>query len=180
VAPSDAALAALAAGAIERGEHLVAGVGQGDVLRTLGVGAGRAPGEQVGFSFDLGFVALDGGRPVPFVAHACAHRAGWRGPFAVVMNCAWVGHWYLGPRAHPNDGLLDITVGSLRLRQRLQARTRARTGTHLPHPRLATTRQSDWDHDLGREVAVFADGCYIGRCRRLQATIEADCFTLIV
>jgi hypothetical protein len=164
---------------MERGEHLVASVGPGDVLRTLGVEAGRPPAEQAGFSFDLGFVVLDGGRPVPFVAHACARRAGWRGPFAVVMNCAWVGDWYLGPRAHPNDGLLDVTVGSLPLRQRLQARARVRTGAHLPHPRLVTTRRSHWEHDLGQEVPVFADGRCVGRCRRLRATVEPDCFTLI-
>jgi hypothetical protein len=95
------------------------------------------------------------------------------------MNCGWVGDWYRGPRAHPNDGLLDVTTGELPLRQRLQARARVRTGTHLPHPGLATSRRGEWEHRFGRDVPVFVDGRRAGRCRVLKVTIQPDCFTLI-
>jgi hypothetical protein len=179
VAPTDSALAELAAAAHRRGEHLIAGVGPGDVARTLGVATGRPRSEQLGFSFDLGFVELDDGRSIPFVAHALARRRWWQGTFAAVLNCGWVGRWYLGPRAHPNDGRLDVIVGSLPLRQRLQARSRVRTGTHLPHPRLAASRRTEWQHDLGSPVPVLVDGCRRGNTRRLRVTVEADCFTLI-
>ena len=35
-----------------------------------------------------------------------ARRRGWR-DFAVAMNAQWIGEWNLGPKAHPNDGIVD-------------------------------------------------------------------------
>lgn len=174
----DAALAAMAAAAHTRGERLVAQVDSGDVLRTLGLHGPRPAAQQLSFAFDLGFAALDDDEARPFVAHLAAHRRGWAGEAAVAMNGAWLGAWYLGPRAHPNDGLLDITWGSLPLVQRLLARRRLPTGSHLPHPGLHTERRVRWEHRFDRPTGCFVDGRPVGRHRQIAVWLELDCFTL--
>ncbi|MCP3988788.1 MAG: hypothetical protein GY724_06930 [Actinomycetia bacterium] len=180
VAGSDHELASLAAAAHSRGEPLVAGVGAGDVLTTLGVEPERPPADHHYYPFDLGVASLDGAEPVPFVASVIARRWGWSGQIAVVMNVGWYRNWYLGPRAHPNDGLLDITVGQLPLRQRLLARSRATSGSHLPHPRLRTLRRGRWDHVFDRPTPVLLDGRSVGRHRTLEVSVIPNCFTLVV
>jgi hypothetical protein len=170
----------MAAEAHARGEHLVAGVGPGDVLTTLGVSPDRAPSDHHHYPFDLGFASLDGAEPVPFVASAIVRQWGWSGPFAVIMNVGWYQNWYLGPRAHPNDGLLDITVGQLPLRQRLLARSRATSGSHLPHPLLRTLRRTRWERVFDGPKPVLLDGRAMGRHRAIGVSVIPSCFTLVV
>jgi hypothetical protein len=149
----------------------------GDLHRTLGGGGDRRrleSGSAVAFPLDVGLASLDGGPELVFVAHLVCRRALWSGPFAVVMNGAWVGEWYLGPRAHPNDGLLDLTEGALAPTQRLLARSRVRTGSHLPHPALRTRRSAGHSLDLGRPVPVHLDGRRRGRARRVEVRCEPD------
>ncbi|MFV0256924.1 MAG: hypothetical protein ACK5PP_00545 [Acidimicrobiales bacterium] len=179
VAAGDAALAALADTARRSGRAATLAVEGGDVLTTLGIDGLRPVGERMAFPVDLGQVRLDGGEPVPFVAHLVARRRAWRGEFAVVMNAAWLGPRYLGPRAHLNDGLLDVTVGSLAARQLVLARRRAVTGTHLPHPGLTTRRVAGWEHDFPRPVGVWADGRRIGSARSIRVEVIPDCFILV-
>lgn len=194
-AEADAELAELAAAAVDQGHSPTLAVRSGDVRRTLGLsavgdagGAGAADSaagaaaderETMRFPFDLGRVELDDGRMVPFVAHLIARRLWWGGHFAVVMNVAWRGSWYLGPRAHPNDGLLDIFHGSLPLLQRVEARRRVTSGTHLPHPALPVLRAATWEHRFDRRVGVYADGARVGTTRWLRVDLQPDCFELI-
>lgn len=178
-AGSDAELARLAARAEAQGRRLAAEVGPGDVLRTLGLPAARPPAERLRHSVDLGWASLGGGPPLPFVAHLCARRPLWRGPFAVAMNAAWRGSWYLGPRAHPNDGLLDVTWSDgLAARQRLLARRRLATGTHLPHPDLLVERAARWHHRFDRPVPVFLDGQGHGPHQEIEVWVSPDSFWL--
>lgn len=151
----------------------------GDLCRTMGGSGDRRrfrSGEALAFPVDLGLARLDGGGDQPFVAHAVARQPGWGGRFAVAMNAAWIGAWYLGPRAHPNDGLLDLTEGSLPLVQRFLARRRALTGSHLPHPALHTRRSAEHAITFDRPTAVRLDGVVVGRARRLELHCEADSF----
>ena len=76
----------------------------GDLARTLGGGRGSDL-QGVRFTVDLGEALLDG-RLHLFVAHLVASTRLWTRAF-VAMNAQWLGDWNLGPRAHPNDGLLD-------------------------------------------------------------------------
>jgi hypothetical protein len=154
----------------------------GDLCRTLG-GLGdparlRGP-DATTFPVDLGCVLLDG-RIHWFVAHLAAHHRAWRGPFAVAMNAEWLGDLDLGPRAHPGDGLLDVTEGSLPLRERLAARRRARTGTHLPHPALRTRRTGALTLSFADGVPVELDGVAVGRARELVLHVEPDALTVVV
>ena len=139
----------------------------------------RPATDRLAFPFDLGLVEVDDRPAVPFVATVAANRWLWRGAFAVVANCGWRGSWYIGPRAHPNDGLLDVTHGALDWRQRLLARRRLPSGTHVPHPGLTTLRRRSWQHELAVATPVSADGRSIGRGRSLRFAVVEDCFTLI-
>jgi hypothetical protein len=128
----------LTAARLEKRPPPVLGLLGGDLCRTLG-GRGDAARLRsdvaVTFPVDLGEVLLDG-RLHLFVAHLIARRRWWHGRTVVVMNAAWLGPLNLGPKAHPGDGLLDISEGALPWRDRQEARRRARVGAHLPHPGL--------------------------------------------
>ncbi len=157
---------------------LVATVASGDLHRTLGLPAdGRD--DRVVYPIDLGFVSIDDGPERPFVAHVVARRPWWLGDAAVVMNAAWVGDLYLGPRAHPNDGRLDVTVGRLPVRQLPEAASLARSGTHLPHPDLTTVRVAVWEHELDRPRPILVDGDRVGRGRRISVRIEPDALSVV-
>ena len=144
----------------------------GDLHRSLGA-PDRAE-DRMGYPVDLGFVRLDGGPELPFAAHVVARRRGWRGRFVVVLNAAFVGEWHVGPRAHPNDGRLDVIDGQLRLRQALAVRRRLATGSHLPHPGLVTSsvRSGSWSFD--RPTNVLIDGRRAGSARVLDVRIVPD------
>jgi hypothetical protein len=154
----------------------------GDLCRTLG---GRGDerrlrsSDAVSFPCDLGSVLVDG-RLHWFVAHLIARRSWWRGRAIAVMNAQWLGAWDLGPRAHPNDGLLDITDGDLPLGDRLKARSRLPTGTHVPHPALDVTRVAAAQFDLDPTLDVYLDGERVGRAGHLSVRVEADALTVVV
>lgn len=178
---SDLAAAALAAESDADGAAgLVVGSDHPDVLTQVGLTAPRAAEARYRFPFDLGVAELDGDRTVPFVAHLQARRARWAGPFAVVMNVGWIGERYFGPRAHPNDGLLDVTVGALGWRDRLAARRRLANGSHLPHPDLRMTRTATWEHRFERPVSVIADGHTVGQTTTLRVSCVPDRLIMVV
>jgi len=166
-----------------RGGHPIPALGLlgGDLCRTLG-----GPGDEArlrsgatAFPVDLGCAVVDG-RLHWFVAHLAAHRRGWRGRFAVAMNAEWLGDLDLGPRSHPGDGLLDLTEGQLGLRDRLAARRRARTGSHLPHPGLRTRRAARAELSFPSPVPVFLDGVAIGPASEVMVHLEPDALCVVV
>ncbi|MGZ4704831.1 MAG: hypothetical protein ACXWCM_08185 [Acidimicrobiales bacterium] len=154
----------------------------GDLCRTLG---GRGDEERLrsteamSFPCDLGVAELDGERHW-FVAHAIARRSWWRGRVVAAMNAQWLGAWDLGPRSHPDDGLLDITDGTLPTGERLEARRRLPTGTHLPHPALAVTRTASAELELDPPLDLWLDSQKVGRGRHLVLTIEPDALRIVV
>jgi hypothetical protein len=154
----------------------------GDLCRTLG-GRGEEArlrsSEAMTFPMDLGEVLLDG-RLHLFVSHLVARRRAWQGRCVVAMNAAWLGDLNLGPKAHPNDGLLDVTEGSLGWRERLEARRRARVGAHLPHPRLVLHRTKATQLAFSRPVPVRLDGELVGSFRDLSMRVEPDAIRVVV
>jgi hypothetical protein len=154
----------------------------GDLCRTLG---GRGDegrlhsAEAVTLSVDIGAVLLDG-RLHWFVAHLVARRSWWRGRVVAAMNAQWLGRWDLGPRAHPGDGLLDISDADLSLGDRLKARSRLPTGTHVPHPDIETRRTAAWQTELDPPLDVWLDGDRLGRARNLSVRIEPEALVVVV
>jgi hypothetical protein len=159
----------------------------GDLCRTVG-GPGDPDRLRAGGSVlpvDAARAVIDG-EPHWFCAHLVARRWGWLGRFAVVMNAQWfssrrLGSLRLGPRAHPNDGLLDVTDGTLPARDLLKARVRARTGIHLPHPHLKATRTARIDLHFDRPVGIWLDGERVARrARSVVVDLEPDAGEVVV
>ncbi len=183
VVESDAQGARAIADARMRGEPLPEiGLIGGDLCRTLG--GSRAPDRLVGdqarrYPVDLGIAIVDGEEMV-FLAHAVARRKLWRGQIVVAMNAQHIGTWDLGPKSHPNDGLLDVTQANLTLGERLAARRRLPTGTHVPHPAITTRRCAEFEILFARPQPVFLDTIPVGRCRTLQLRVVPDALTVVI
>lgn len=146
--------------------------GPGDVARLRSPEARRYP-------MDLGHVEFDGEERI-FVAHVIARRRWWRGRAVAVMNAQWFGAWDLGPKSHPNDGLLDISDGSLSLGDRIKARRRLATGTHVPHPGISTKRTATRSFTFDHPLTLWIDGIKVGSCRTMSVRVEPDAFTVVV
>jgi diacylglycerol kinase family enzyme len=131
------------------------------------------------FPIDLGAVLVDGTIHW-FVAHLIARRSWWRGRVVAAMNAQWLGPWDLGPRSHPNDGLLDVSDGDLSLSDRWKARSRLATGTHLPHPHIAVHRIASLALDLDPPLDIWLDGERIGRGGNVVVRTEPDALTVVV
>lgn len=183
VVHDDAALGSVVSAARQAGlRPPVVGLLGGDLCRTVG-GPGE-PGRLVTggvvLPIDVGRVDIDG-TTYWFCAHLVARRRWWWGRAAVVMNAQWLRDWDLGPRSHPNDGLLDLTDGSLPVGDRREARRRARTGTHVPHPALHTARAAHHELTFDRPVGVWLDGVRVtSAARRLVIDVEPDAAAVVV
>lgn len=184
-AADDAGLAALLGPAVEAGSgadrHPVL-VHRGDLLRTLGLDAPRPPDQRFWYPIDVGVAHLSatGSEPVEavFVAHLTVRNRPLTGIgpglSLAVMNAAWLGPLRLGPRAHPNDGVLDVVEGTVGLAQRREGTRRARSGDHLPHPGLKTSRVRTWERQWRRPVAIWLDGVRRGRFDRVTVEVLPD------
>jgi hypothetical protein len=156
----------------------------GDLCRTLG-GRGdearlRSP-EARQVPVDLGAVLVDG-RLHWFVAHLVARRSWWAGRIVVVMNAQFLGRWDVAPRSHPNDGRLDAldVAASLPLGDRLKARRRLPTGSHVPHPDIRQRQVDATQFTLDRPTPVWLDGVPIGPARHLSVRVEPDALVCVV
>ena len=154
----------------------------GDLCKTLGGlrEENRLRSEDaVTFPVDLGSALIDGTIHW-FVAHLIARRGWLRGRFVVAMNAEWLGRWDLGPRAHPGDGLLDVSDGNLTLGERLKAYPRLKTGTHLPHPDVRSSRVPAFQVELRPPLRVHLDGDDLGEAHNLSVRVERDALRVVV
>ncbi len=160
----------------------VLGLVGGDLARTCGatgrVDRLRGP-EAQRLPVDLGEVLVDGELRF-FVAHLVARRSWWRGEVVVAMNAQYLGRWDVAPRSHPNDGRLDMLRGALPLGDRIEARRRLPTGTHVPHPGIAERRVRAVQLDLAAGTRVWLDGVCVGPARALSIRCVPDALTCVV
>ena len=89
------------------------------------------------------------------------------------MVSGHLGGYEPAPRAHPGDGILDVVevAETMTLRQRLMARRRSRTGSHLPHPEISTTRARDLRRSFDEPLLVVVDGRAIATTRHLDIAV---------
>jgi YegS C-terminal NAD kinase beta sandwich-like domain len=161
----------------ERRPYPALGLLGGDLCRTLGGGSSPAL-LGVRFPVDLGVVLADG-RLHLFVAHLVARTRLWTRAF-VAMNAQWLDDWNLGPRAHPNDGLLDSYDVHLKTGQLAAVRSRLAHGAHLPHPGIKELRAPAVQVELDRELPLRLDGESIGKARVLSVRVEPDALVVFV
>ncbi len=156
----------------------------GDLWRTIGAGVdadhGRGP-DAMALPCDLGSVLLDG-RQHWFVAHLVARRSWWRGRIVAAMNAQFWGDFDVAPRGHPNDGAIELidVATSLGLVDRLKARRRLRTGTHVPHPEITVRRVRAQQETLDPPLRVWLDGVDVGEVHNLSLRVEPDAFMVVV
>jgi len=180
---SDAEARAAVEAALRVGEPLPAlGLLGGDLCRTVG-GTGDESRlfseEAVRLPLDLGEALLDG-RLYRFVAHLVARGPWWRGRAWLAMNAQWIGSWNVAPKAHPNDGLLDVIDARVPLGQVLAVRARLPYGTHLPHPAIKLERVRAAQARFERRATVYLDGERVGAFRDVSVRLEPDALTLVV
>ncbi len=150
------------------------GLTGGDLCRTLG-----GPGQLATvFTVDVGAVLIDG-RLHWFVAHLIARSTGW-GHAVAAMNAQWRGSWNLGPRAHPNDGLLDVFESRLGIADRFKVRARLGAGTHLPHPGITQRRVPAVQFEFAKPTSVELDGELVAQARTLSIRVEPDAMKVVV
>ena len=166
-----------------RGGHQIGdvGVAGGDLAKTCGgTGAARPCAAKV--MVDVMRVTLDEGEPTWGVAHVVARRSWLTGELAIVMNAEYLGAYDVAPRSHPNDGKLDVLRidPAMGWRDRLQARQRARVGSHLPHPHVASRTVTDVELRFERVMVVWIDGVRCGTATRLRVSNEPDALSIYV
>jgi hypothetical protein len=176
LAADDAAAARFVRDALAGGHSVpLVGITGGDLARTMGGGVpGRFPGEVTRAPVDLLQVSADD-RTTIAVAHV-AVGSWWRGECRFALNAQYVGPLDLAPRSHPNDGRLDalVVAPAMSMRARLQARRRARSGTHLPHPQLSMSQTATVSWTFDRAVPVRVDGERWGSARTVTVTVAPD------
>jgi hypothetical protein len=173
VAETDAELAGL----VVRDPTGPYSLGGGDLFHSLGAPAGRESMQRL--PVDALLVDIDGEQRLA-VAHVVARNGWWTGRIVVASNCGYVGKWNVAPRAHPNDGRVDIVEvdPAMSVRQRVQARGRLRLGTHVPHPQIGArvVESGSWTFDP--PVTVHVDGVRHGRCSHLSVEVSPDHFAI--
>jgi hypothetical protein len=189
VLDTDRAAALLLQAALDAGEPLPElGLVGGDLHRSLGSPRHDARdlygGAGMRLPVDVGTVRLDDGAPQVFVAHlvATARRGAaiWSSRTLVAMNATFRGELDLGPRAHPNDGRLDLTDGALPFQERRRGRRRARTGSHLPHPALRERRVRELTVTAEDRWFVWLDDELVGDARTLELRCVPDATVVVV
>lgn len=154
----------------------------GDLCRTVGGRGDEArlrSGPATALTVDLGAVLVDG-RLHWFVAHLVVRRGWLRGPLFAAFNAEWLGDWDVAPRAHPADGKLEVIEADLAAGERLKARRRLPSGTHVPHSGIRTRRADAVQHDVPKGHAVWLDGERLGPAHTLSIRIEPDALRIVV
>jgi hypothetical protein len=160
----------------------VLGLLGGDLARSVGATGDVErlhDGRGVVLPVDLVSALLDG-RQHWFVAHLMARRTWWRGRIVAVMNAQWHGPLDVAPRAHPNDGRVDVLDADMAMLERLKARGRLRTGTHVPHPAIEQHRVVAWATTFDPPLNVWLDGERYGSVRDLAVRVEPDALSVVV
>lgn len=191
IARSDGEAADLIAAAMAEGSGLPElGLLGGDLHAALGspqhTPAELREGAGLRLPLDVGEVVVDRGDGLisrhVFVAHMISTRGRrrWSKRTIVAMNGTHLGRADLGPRAHPNDGLLDVFDGTVPLSQVRAAARRELTGNHVPHPGILERRTASYEVTSEREMPIVVDGRMIGAATHFELRCLPDAVTIVV
>lgn len=179
--PPDAPVAQsdVEAARLVRDGHRVIGLSGGDLARTLGV---RTPYDRSAAKHlvpvDVLAVDVGDGEQRLCVAHVLVGRFRARRQTAAIMNAAFVGRHNLAPRAHPGDGVVDVVRFDLGLVDRIKAERRMPTGSHVPHPGITITRDTEGVVEFDGPQRVQIDGRACGSTRRVAFRVLPEPVTI--
>jgi hypothetical protein len=154
------------------------GLAGGDLARTV-AGGSADQFTAAATQLPLDLVRVDaGGRTTWSAAHVVCRRSWWRGEVVLAMTAQYLGGFDVAPRAHPNDGRLDLLLveEAMGARARWQARRRARTGTHLPHPRLRPSQVAEIELTFARPLHIWVDGRRWHTAAAVSLSVEPDAY----
>ncbi len=99
--------------------------------------------------------------------------------FLIVSNSGIIKGRDVFPRAHPNDGVIDVLVvdEEISLRQRLLAWHKSKIGVHLPHPQLHVSRQTQFEWS-GQPARMVVDGATFHKVEWMRCSIVKDAFAI--
>jgi len=100
----------------------------------------------------------------------------FRGAISVVTNSGYWKGQEVAPRAHLNDGKLDIfeVSGAMRWGQRRLMWQKTSLGTHLPHPLLSYS-QGDFFNWEGSPQRLTIDGQFVAVVAKVTCRVQSDC-----
>ena len=152
----------------------------GDIARSLGVNRTAKDTECLRVVIDAISVSYTDANGVGYsdvcIGSLSIARRFLRGAVSVVTNSGyWRGH-EVAPRAHLNDGKLDIfeMSGAMRLGQRRLMWKKTKLGTHLPHPLLSYS-QGDFFHWAGSPQRLTIDGQFVAVVTKVSCRVQSDC-----
>lgn len=167
--------------------HILLG---GDLHSTLGKPTGITPGQtrtlvqidavectlknESGTGSVLASATIEIGR---WVSAFRRHR------FIVLTNGGLLDGSHVAPRAHPNDGCVDVMSinSSMPWRDRVLSKRRARTGAHLPHPHITVNRGDTFTfvREYKREKLLI-DGQEMKSWKSVEIKVLPDYWQVIV
>ena len=152
----------------------------GDIQRTLGVQHNSKNSECVRVIIDAIAVSYTDSFGIEHsdvcIGSLSIARRFLRGAVSVVTNSGyWRGH-EVAPRAHLNDGKLDIfeVSGAMRWNQRRLMWQKTISGTHLPHPLLSYS-QGEFFHWQGSPRRLTIDGQFVAVTTKVSCRVQSDC-----
>jgi len=103
-------------------------------------------------------------------------HGGWlRGPVLVVTNTGMRRGRQIATRAHPNDGHLDVvSVSTMNMRQRIIGWSKAKSGNHVPHPKILISKTTHLDLAVSAKQLIVIDGRRHNHVSRVTLTIAPD------
>ena len=115
-----------------------------------------------------------------FIGHANIYQKYFLGQIIAILNTSFIGNRDWAPKAHPNDGKLDVVEldGSMSSRQRLTAFRLMKSGSHLPHPKIRYTQKTEYVFIGEKSASMSIDGIRIGSIRRCVFRVLPDAVNL--
>ena len=152
--------------------------GLAKTLSARGTADALVTSERTIVPIDLGIVVI--AHPGPKIEHIVMSSSlvitsrFWGGVTEGAMNAAFLGDWNVTPTGHPNDGRFDVVRVEMSMSDRLKARKRLPSGSHLPHPDISIRRLKSAHFTPAPSARLWVDGQPYGSCVEVTLTVIPD------
>ena len=86
----------------------------------------------------------------------------------------------ISPKSHPADGLLDIIEFSMTLREFQKAYKRFKSGDHIPHPDIKTSKKSEYRINLNKKQRIVVDGKTVAYAKDLSIELIPHAIAVVL